>query len=100
MATRLEKPVTRQTMSTDRKGRALLVTLEPGDMLTFRAKGKRTRYSIYIGHCYSLAQLMTAETDYSDKLKAYKAKKDAGQRAVRPKKPSMPFSKIYFDALK
>lgn len=99
--TELTKPVKRGLMSRDRKGRQLIVTMEPGDMLTFRSKGKRRTVSVYLGHCLTLAQILTSSEEFKHRMEEYTAKKKAGARFIRkPKKPSLPFGKVYFDALK
>lgn len=102
MATILKKAVRRQLLSsTDRKGRAILVTLEPGDMISFRPKGSKRSVSVYLGHCMSLAQIVTLESEYNAKVKEYQLRKKAGAKGIRrPKKPCLPFGKIYFQALK
>lgn len=41
MATKLLKPITREITLLDRKGRGMKVTLEPGNILTFRVKGAK-----------------------------------------------------------
>lgn len=98
--TELTKPVRRLTSSTDRKGRRLIVELAPGDMLTFRSKGKRRTVSVYLGHCLNLAQILTASEEYKAKLEEYNARRKAGAQYIRkPKKPHMPFGKVYFSAL-
>lgn len=99
MATLLMKPVTRQMMGRDRFNRSVLVTIEPPDVITFRVKGKRFRVETSLHHCYVLAQMIHANMRYQEKLKDYKAKKKAGQRAVRPKQPAMVFNKIYSEAI-
>lgn len=99
--TELTKPVKRALMSRDRKGRQLIVELTPGDMLTFRSKGKRRTVSVYLGHCLNLAQILTSSEEYKAKLEEYTAKKKAGAQFLRkPKKPMMPFDRVYFEALK
>lgn len=47
-----------------------------------------------------LAQIMDAEDRYKKAVEAYKVKKAHGARARKPIKPSLPFGKVYFDALK
>jgi hypothetical protein len=42
--TSLTKPVSRLTTRLRDRGRPIVVTLEPGDTITFRAKGTRTLY--------------------------------------------------------
>ena len=100
MATKLIKPITREMMGADgHSRRPLLVTLAPGDVLTFRAKGTRTAYSVYLGHCYRLAQILQAEQEYRVKKEAYAEARKQGRRARRPARPVLPFSKVYFDAI-
>lgn len=101
MATQLLKPVKRELRSTDRKGRTLIVTIEPGDILTFKPKGLRRSVSIYIGHAYALAQIMTAEEDYKKAMQTYTLRKKAGAQFLRkPKRSALPFNPVYFKALK
>lgn len=100
MATKLTKPVVREALSTDRKGRTLIVSLEPGDILTFRPKGRKHSVSVYLGHCFMLAQIMDTEHRYKEALEKYNQERKLGLRKRRPKKPTLPFSKVYFQALK
>lgn len=101
MATPLTKPVRRLLRSSDRKGRSLIVTLEPGDMISFRSKGRRRSVSVFLGHAYNLAVIMTAEEEYKAAMKEYTARKKAGAQFLRrPKRGSPPFSPVYFKALK
>lgn len=80
------------------RARPVIVSLLPGDEIEFRAKGTRTAYRVYLGHAFRLAQALSMEEIYRDKVKAYQIKKKAGQRAVKPRRPMIPFNKIYFDA--
>lgn len=101
MPTNLLKPVTRALASRSRiKGRQLIVTLEPGDIFTFREKGLKRSYSIYAGHCYNLAQIMTADEEYKKAVDKYKEQQKTGGKKRKPKKPFLPFSRVYYDALK
>lgn len=106
MATKLTKPVVREMLSGAEMSRgkyanrAILVSLLPGDEVEFRIKGTRQRFSVYLGHCFRLAQILTLESQYKDKVKAYQERKKSGARAIRPRKPMLPFSKVYFDATK
>lgn len=95
----LTKPVRRLTRSTDRKGNPLVVSLEPGDIISFRPKGKRRTVSVYAGHCYALAQIVQTESDYKDRMKVYNEKRKYTKGLRRPKRHSLPFSRIYFSAL-
>lgn len=98
--TKLLRPITRELASTDQRGNTLVMTLEPGDVLTFRIKGTRQRASVYIGHCFALATIMEMEARYKQRLDAYNAKKKAGAKGLKPpKKPFNPFSKMYHKAL-
>lgn len=105
MATKLNKKVTMELVQTGVRVRggkyaSLLVTLEPGDMITFRAKGTRRRFSISLGHCMNLAEIMDAEHKHKEALELHNLKKKAGIRSRRPKKPGMWYAKIYYDALR
>lgn len=100
MATELHKPVRRLLQSADRKGRRLIVSLEPGDIITFRPKGAKRTVSLYIGHAFTLAQIVTIDREYVARMKQYKADKSLGLKRRKPIKPCLPFSKIYWDALK
>ena len=100
MAVKLVKSVSRETLSvTGHKKRKVIVTLEGGDLISFRAKGTRKSYEIYLGHCFVLAQILQANSDYKKKMELYTIKKKAGMRVKKPKKLFLPFSKMYFDAI-
>lgn len=99
MPTRLDKPVKRELYSTDRRGRTLIIEVEPPDLITFRLKGKRTRVSIALSHCYQLAQIMDMEYRYTKAMERYKALKKAGAKVRRPKRPAQLWSKVYYKAL-
>lgn len=68
MATKLDKPVTREVepreggwaCGKDSK-RPLLVTLSPGGFVTFRLKGTRQEYDLDVGSAFALAQRRWAE---------------------------------------
>lgn len=101
MATKLNKKVKRELSAVDRKGRPIIMTIEPGDILTFRPKGLKRSVSVYAGQAFMLAQLMTIEREYSQKLKDYNVQKKAGKQFLRkPRKPFVPFGKIFYDATK
>jgi hypothetical protein len=100
MATPLTKPVRRELRSADRKGRLLIATLEPGDMLSFRPKGSKRSVSVYLGQAFILAQILQINSDYKDKLKQYDEDRSLGKRRRRPVKPILPFGKVYLDSLK
>lgn len=101
MAVKLHKSVSRETIAvTSRRNETVIVTLLPGDMLGFRVKNKRTRFTISLAHCFNLAVLFDSMTKDEEAIKEYKQKKDAGYKRLRkPKKNSAPYSKFYFTAL-
>ena len=53
--TRLTKPVRRECARTTDRGREIVLSLLPGDLLTFRRKGARTTYTLTIEAAYHLA---------------------------------------------
>lgn len=89
MATKLLKPVKREMLMGDDRGRPMIVTLEPGDMLTFRLKGKKTTYSVPLHSCFYLAMMNKMQEEYTEKMEDYKVKQSAGfKRLKKPRKPS------------
>ena len=100
MATLLKKDIVRETHSvTNRAGRKIIVTLKAGDMLEFRAKGKRIRYEVPLASCYIMATIQYIEDQYKVKIKKYNEKKAMGQRTRKPKRPAKLFTKKWYDAL-
>lgn len=96
----LNKPIRRVLASSDRKGRRLICTLEPGDIITFRPKGLRRTVSVHLGFCIQLAQAYTIQHEYDQKLADYNAKKKAGMRRLRkPNRPMFPFGKLVIDTI-
>ena len=101
MATVLTKPISRETLAvTDHPGRKIIVTLEPGDMISFRAKGKRTTYEVPLAACYNLALIFTVNSWYKQKMKVWKEKKAHGVRCRKPRRISSIFNQKYYEALK
>ena len=101
MATLLTKSIHRECLAvTDMTGRKQIITLEPGDMLAFRSKGKRMTYSVPIAACYNLALIFTVNSWYRDKMKVWKEKKKLGVRCRKPKKISSIFNQKYYEALR
>ena len=101
MATILMKRLSRETLAvTDQHGRKMIVTLEPGDSISFRAKGKRTSYDVPLQACYNLALIFTVNSWYKKKMAEWKAKKKDGLRCRKPKKISAIFTQAYYEALK
>lgn len=85
MATRLLNPVRRETLANDRP--KLIVSLEPGDIIAFRQKGKRTTYEVSVHQCQVLAMNQFRAEQYSKDMKAYKE----GRRKRKPKAPQFHF---------
>lgn len=101
MATPLHRPVRRQLMSTDRKGRPLICTLEPGEIISFRPKGSKRSISVHLGFCAQLAQAYTVQSEYDKKMADYQAKKKMGlKRLRRPTRPFLPFGKIVLNSMR
>lgn len=70
--TTLEKPVFRLTRAAfavlhHRSHRQIVVGLEPGDVLTFREKGRRQRWSLAIDDVFRFAIRARAEADRREK---------------------------------
>ena len=61
--TRLQRPVTRETVHVVDGGRTMVVTLQPGDLITMRLKGTRTRYTTTLAACYCLAVKAQVESE-------------------------------------
>ena len=102
MATKLLKSVSRQTLSIEgKKKKPIIVTLIPGDVISFRVKGSKTSNEIYLGHCYVLAQIINIEKFYKQRVEKYNQRKKEGAKGLKkPRKPFLPFSRMYFDAIK
>jgi len=89
MATKLLRPVKREMLVGDDRGRPMIVTLEPGDMISFRLKGKKTTYTVPLHSCFYLGLMNKMQEEYKDKLDTYNMKKNAGyKRMKKPRKPS------------
>lgn len=102
MAVKLIKSVKREMLSSTEthgknRGKPIIVELLPGDEISFRVKGTRAQYSIYLGHCFRLAQIQTVEANYKAAMEKYKAR--GSRRMRKPKRTSLPFNSIYFKAL-
>lgn len=76
MATRLNKPVARVTEGTHR-GRPLVVTLRPGDVISVRHLRTRAEYDVTIAMVYDLAVKLKVLDDKRQKLKERQARKGA-----------------------
>lgn len=81
MTTILTKPIRRQLAATDRYGRHQIVELEPGDMITFRRKGRRQRYTCSLWACQRVAIMQHLVEEHKRKTEEAKA----GLRSRKPK---------------
>lgn len=102
MATLLTKPVKRETLRLiethgKHRNKAIIVELLPGDDLSFRVKGTKFSYTIYLGHCLRLAQMQTVEANYRLAMEKYKCR--GTKRMRKPQHTSLPFHSQYFKAL-
>jgi hypothetical protein len=99
MATKLLKKVERELVYTDR-GKTLIVALEPGDLITFRHKGKRTHYSVSLHNVQLLALMGHLREKYNDRMEKYKVDKAAGRKVRKPKPLSYAmFNKFYQEVM-
>jgi hypothetical protein len=74
MATALTRPVSRMTQGAHR-GRPLVVTLEPGDLISVRHARTRTSYTLTLGTVYDLAVKLKVLADKHERAKARKEKR-------------------------
>ena len=76
MATKLNKEVSRETSTRiGGRGKVIIVTLLPGDVITFREKGKHTAFETTLEACAWLAIKQKAAADRKEKAEARKAKR-------------------------
>lgn len=101
MALKLIKPIKRELLATQR-GKVMVIEIEPGDEITFRVKGKRTRYTVSLHKVYNLALMAFLQENYNTRLAEYNVKKKYGYKRVRrPKPPNLSiFSKEYLISLR
>ena len=99
MATKLNKIVTRETTMIDRKGRIIIVSLLPNNLLSFRCKGSSKSVEIGLGHCHVLAEIIEENHYHKTKMKEYKEKKKAGLKTRKPSKLKLVYSTFYSKAL-
>lgn len=69
--TPISRPVTRVTLLPHR-GRLLVVTLGPGDVLYLREKGRRYAYGIDLASCYDMAVKRKVARDRWERAQAKK----------------------------
>jgi hypothetical protein len=74
--TKLTKPITRECPRTTDRGREIILSLLPGDLLTFRPKGRRITFTLSIRAAYDLSAKLYARDVAMEK----KAKRTKGRR--------------------
>jgi hypothetical protein len=70
MTTPLAKPVRRRTLAPHRRGRRVVVSMVPGDVLTFRDERTRTEYSLPVGFAYDMAVKLHVAAKRAEKKRA------------------------------
>ncbi len=96
MATKLEKKIVRETMIGNSKGEAQIIEITPDHCISFRSKGKRTRYTVHLGKIFQLALMQKLIDEYQHKMGKYNERKSLGLRAIKPKKPNLAIFKKEF----
>jgi hypothetical protein len=72
--TKLLKNVRRETGRVYDRGRSLIVTLEPGDVIGFRPKGTRKTWKTTLGACFLMAVKAQVDADRIAKKAARRGK--------------------------
>lgn len=97
---KLLKPIKREMVQSFR-GKKVIVTLEPGDLINFRIKRKKLSYEISLHQVINLALMQYLRVNYRDKLKVYETKRKVGYKVRKPVRPSFEaFSKHLHIAFK
>jgi hypothetical protein len=101
MATKLEKSIHREMIANGilagRDVGRIIVSLEAGDLITFRQKGKRTRYTVPLQAVMNLALMNHLVGRYQAEIDNY----NSGRRKKRPRKPTISiFNPMLLKALK
>ena len=76
MATELRKPVRRKTAGKDRRGRALIVTLLPGDVIDMREERCRRSFQLPLQTVYTMAVKAAVDAEASRRKAERRAKKE------------------------
>jgi hypothetical protein len=69
MATKLRKTVVREVEDYDGRGHSLMVSLQPGGVLSFREKGTRKSFDLTVGAAYVAAVKRTVDLERAEKNK-------------------------------
>ncbi len=86
---RLVKRHSFELLATDETRRPIIIEIEPPDMINFRYKGCRTRYSVSLHSVRMLAVANKVVEEYNVKMQVYQARKDAGFKVKKPRRPSI-----------
>lgn len=86
---RLAKRHSFELLATDQTERPLIIEIEPPDMINFRYKGCRTRYSASLHNVRMLAIANKVVEEHKVKMEVYNAKKNAGFKVKKPRKPNI-----------
>lgn len=96
---KLINPIRRETFTKvplgKYRGRALMIELQPGDILQFRIKGTQQRTDISLAACYAISQKISFEKEYKKRIEQYQADRKAGKKVRKPKRPNLYLSKTY-----
>lgn len=82
MTTKLTKPISRKLMD------GTIVTLHPEGTISFREKGKRTRYHVTFMRARMMAIYETLLQEWREKKRIHEMKKNLGERTRKIYKPS------------
>lgn len=78
-----------ELLGKDHSFRPLIIEIEPPDMISFRYKGSKTRYSVSLHNVRMLAVANKVIEEYNIKMEIYKARKSAGFSPRKPRRPSI-----------
>ena len=97
----LMKTITRECFATSDHvtGRKLIVSLDAGDTISVRLKGRRTRYTVPVKAIMYMGIANYLEEAFKAKIKRHSERKALGLRTRRPRRPSMIFRKQIYEAL-
>lgn len=103
MITKLLNDVQRELLGTHTndkyRHRAIIITIKPGDLIEFRVKGTQQKFEVPLAQCFKLAQIIGISQKHKEAVNTYKEKRKAGFKVRKPKKPVLPYSDIYFNAM-
>ena len=95
---KLTKLVERETMLKSPRGKTLMIELNDMQEITFREKGRKTRYHLHLLKAYRLSIICAILDEYQEKMTEYKIKRKSG--VLRLRKPQKPSLTVFSSALK